>query len=197
MGEPIVVVLFQRGAFDGRAAHETARALFWQGGAIWTVAAVRQTVPAFYALGDTRTPVIVSAVDLAAFVALAVGLRGLAMGHVGDQRRGWRGRAPGRMALLLVGLRVRMGTLRGRAILRSAARTVAASIVAGVAACAAARLVSTPGRAGHWGRGLPGLFGTVLFIAVFWIGAWVMRSPELEEIFGTIRRRMRRGRAAA
>ena len=56
LGEPIVVALFQRGAFDATAAHETARALVWQGGAIWTVAAVRQIVPAFYALGDTRTP---------------------------------------------------------------------------------------------------------------------------------------------
>ena len=56
LGEPIVVALFQRGAFDAQAAHETARALFWQGGAIWTVAAVRQTIPGFYALGDTRTP---------------------------------------------------------------------------------------------------------------------------------------------
>ena len=64
LGEPIVVALFQRGEFDAAAAHETARALLWQGGASWTVAAVRQTVPALYALGDTRTPVIVSALDL-------------------------------------------------------------------------------------------------------------------------------------
>jgi len=53
LSEPIVVTVFQRGAFDATAAHETARALFWQGGAIWTVAAVRQTVPALYALGDS------------------------------------------------------------------------------------------------------------------------------------------------
>jgi putative peptidoglycan lipid II flippase len=89
VGEPIVVTLFQRGAFDAAAARETARALAWQGGAIWTVAVVRQTVPAYYALGDTRTPVIVSAIDLCAFIALAVFLRG-PMGHVGDQRGGRR-----------------------------------------------------------------------------------------------------------
>src|SRR5439155_23994480 len=60
LGEPLVATLFQRGEFDHLAVRETARALVWQGGAIWTVAAVRQLVPVFYALGDTRTPVIVS-----------------------------------------------------------------------------------------------------------------------------------------
>ncbi len=65
LGEPIVVMRSSSaGEFDAVAARETARALVWQGGAIWTVAAVRQTVPALYALGDTRTPVVVSAIDL-------------------------------------------------------------------------------------------------------------------------------------
>ncbi len=194
IGEPIVVTLFQRGAFDARAAHETARALFWQGGAICTVAAVRQTVPAFYALGDTRTPVIVSAIDLGAFVALAVGLKG-AMGHVGISVA-VAGSSAVQMALLLVGLRWRMGTILGRRILRSAARTTVASVVAGAVACWAARLVSTPRLSGPLARALPGLFGTAGFIVAFWIGARAMRSPELEEIFGTIRRRMRPARGA-
>ena len=35
IGEPIVVLLFQRGQFDAFAAHQTARALAWQGGAIF------------------------------------------------------------------------------------------------------------------------------------------------------------------
>ena len=82
LGEPIVRAIFERGAFDAVASHETARALVWQGGAIWTVSIVRQLVPVYYALGDTRTPVVVSAIDLCAFIGLAVGLRG-PMGHVG------------------------------------------------------------------------------------------------------------------
>src|SRR6202008_2238971 len=82
ISEPVVVLLFQRGEFDAVAAHQTARALAWQGGAIFTVAAVRQLVPAFHSLGDTRTPVIVSALDLGAFVVLALWLRG-PYGHVG------------------------------------------------------------------------------------------------------------------
>jgi putative peptidoglycan lipid II flippase len=191
MGEPIVVTLFQRGAFDAGAAHETARALFWQGGAIWTVACVRQTVPAFYALGDTRTPVVVSAIDLAFFIALAVGLKG-SMGHVGISVA-VAGSSAVQMALLLVGLKVRLRTLHGGALARSTARTLVASLVASVAGWGAARLAAPQGLASATGRALPGLFGVAAFALVFAGTAWATRAPELDEILGALRRRLGRG----
>jgi len=193
LGEPIVVALFQRGAFDANAAHETARALLWQGGAIWTVAAVRQTVPALYALGDTRTPVIVSALDLTAFIALAVGLRG-PMGHVGISVA-VAGSSAVQMVLLLVGLRRRLGTIEGGPLARSAARTLCASILGAVAGWGAARLLTPEGKAGAWMRIVPGVAGMVAFGAVFVLAAWGMRAPELEDIVGAFRRRLlgRRG----
>jgi putative peptidoglycan lipid II flippase len=193
LGEPIVVALFQRGAFDANAAHETARALLWQGGAIWTVAAVRQTVPALYALGDTRTPVVVSALDLTAFIALAVGLRG-PMGHVGISVA-VAGSSAVQMVLLLVGLRWRLGTIEGAALARSAARTLGASMLAAVAGWGAARLLAPEGRAGALLRMLPGAVGMLAFAVVFVLAAWGMRAPELEEIVNAFRRRLtgRRG----
>jgi putative peptidoglycan lipid II flippase len=194
IGQPIVVTLFQRGAFDAQASHETARALFWQGSAIWTVAAVRQTVPAFYALGDTRTPVIVSAIDLLAFIALAMGLKG-SLGHVGISIA-VAGSSAVQMLLLLIGLRLRMGTLRGGTLARSAVRTLVASLVAGAVACWISRLVSSPGRTGTVARTLPGLFGMIGFSAAFLVSARQMRAPELEEILGPIRRRLGRARGA-
>ena len=193
LGEPIVVALFQRGAFDAVAAHETARALVWQGGAIWTVAAVRQIVPAFYALGDTRTPAAVSAVDLAAFIALAMALKG-PMGHVGISVA-VAGSSAVQMALLLVGLRWRMGTLEGPAVARSAARTLVASVVAAVAGWGVARILTPDGPAGGLARALPGLVGLAGFMAVFGAVAWGMQSPELEEISSTLRRRLGRTRS--
>ncbi|MCU0684179.1 MAG: murein biosynthesis integral membrane protein MurJ [Polyangiaceae bacterium] len=79
---PVVVALFQRGAFRANDAAETARALAAQGAGIWAVAAVRQLVAVYYALGDTRSPVVVSIIDLAALVAIAWALVP-SMGHVG------------------------------------------------------------------------------------------------------------------
>ncbi len=193
LGEPIVVALFQRGAFDAHAAHETARALYWQGGAIWTVAAVRQIVPPFYALGDTRTPAIVSAIDLAVFIALAVGLKG-PMGHVGISVA-VAGSSTVQMVLLLVALRWRMGTTESGVVARSAARTLAASVVAAVAGWGVARLLTPEGPAGGVARALPGLVGLAGFMAVFAAVAWGMQSPELEEISRTLRRRLGRTRS--
>ncbi|HXN32972.1 MAG TPA: murein biosynthesis integral membrane protein MurJ [Polyangiaceae bacterium] len=193
VGEPIVVTLFQRGEFDARAAHETARALLWQGAAVWTVAVVRQTVPALYALGDTRTPVAVSAIDLAAFVALALLLIG-PLGHVGISVA-VAGSSAVQMMLLLAGLKWRLGTVAARQLGRSAARTFAVSVVAGVAGWAAARLTTADSAAAvSSARAVPGIVGTLVFGAVFLVGAWGMRSPELEEILVAVRRRVRQTR---
>ena len=140
VGEPIVAALFQRGEFDAQATHETARALLWQGGAVWTVTAVRQTVPAYYALGDTKTPVVVSAIDLVAFIVLALALRG-PLGHVGVSVA-VAGSSAVQMVLLLIGLKWRLGSLYGAWLARSALRTAAVSGVAAVAGWAAARLAT-------------------------------------------------------
>jgi putative peptidoglycan lipid II flippase len=179
MPDAIVATLFQRGAFDAVSVRETARALVWQGGAIWTVAAVRQTVPAFYALGDTRTPVIVSALDLSALVVLAVALRG-SMGHAGISAA-VAGSSAVQMVLLLVGLRRRMGTLRGGDLARSVSRTLVSSVVAGIAGWGAARLAG----------GAPGMLA---FAVVFLLAAYGLRAPELLEISGALRRRLVRRR---
>lgn len=188
VGEPVVATLFQRGKFDAQATHETARALLWQGAAVWTVAVVRQTVPAFYALGDTRTPVVVSGIDLVAFILLAVMLRG-SWGHVGISVA-VAGSSAVQMVLLLAGLKWRLGTIRAGYLVRSALRTSAVSAVAAVAGWAAARLATTPDLAAA--TLLPGAAGTAAFGLVFLVGAWGMRSTELEAILAAARQRLTR-----
>ena len=183
LGEPVVTTLFVRGQFHQLAAHETARSLAWQGGAIWTVAAVRQVVPVFYALGDTRTPVLVSAVDLVAFVVLAVLLRG-PMGHAGISAA-VAGSSFVQMALLLAALRRKLGTLMFGEIGPSAARTLVASIAGAAAGFFTARAAPGP-------RWVPGLAATVAFGAAFVVVAALVRSQELASISGGLKRRLAR-----
>jgi putative peptidoglycan lipid II flippase len=190
LGEPLVVALFQRGQFTAAAAAETARALAWQGGAIWTVAAVRQTVPVFYALGDTRTPVIVSAIDLCAFIALAVALKD-SLGHVGISIA-VAGSSAVQMLLLVVALRRKLGGLGMGAILGSTGRTLVASVVAGVPALASARGVEALTAGSAPLRALPGLVAAVVFAALFFFAAWRVRSPELQGLVRGLRRRLSR-----
>src|SRR4051794_27558750 len=190
MSEPIVVLLFQRGEFDAFAAHQTARALVWQGAAIFTVAAVRQLVPAFHSLGDTRTPVIVSGLDLIAFVVLALLLRG-PYGHVGVSMA-VAGSSAVQMVLLFIGLQWRLGTICARELASSTLRIAAASLLAGVAGWGAARILSGGGGEGAVARALPGLGGALVFGVIYFGMAWGLGSREVDELAAPIRRRLRR-----
>jgi putative peptidoglycan lipid II flippase len=187
LGEPLVVLLFQRGEFDAIATRETARALVWQGGAIFTVAAVRQLVPTLYALGDTRTPVIVGALDSVAFIGMAIGLRA-PFGHVGVSMA-IGGSTLVQMILLLFAVRRRLGTIRAREIGSAAARTSLASVIAAMSGVAAAHAV-TGLSASPLGRALPGLVGGAFFIALFVVAARALGSRELSELAAPIRRRL-------
>jgi putative peptidoglycan lipid II flippase len=189
LGEPIVRALFERGAFDAVSSHETAKALLWQGGAIWTVAAVRQLVPVYYALGDTRTPVLVSAIDLIAFVVLAVVLRG-SMGQAGISAA-VAGSSAVQMVLLFAFARGKLGGLAFGEIGGSAIRTLVASVIAAVAAYSVARLCGVSSHV------VPGLAAIATFGVLFLAVAWAVRSPELEEITSALRRRLGRGKVAA
>jgi putative peptidoglycan lipid II flippase len=186
LGAPIVRMLFMRGEFDEHAVRETARALAWQGSAIWTVAAVRQIVPTLYALGDTRTPVVVSAIDLCAFIGLALWLKG-PMGHAGVSAA-VAGSSAVQMVLLFVGLRRRLGTVRAAEIGGMAAS------VAALSGMAAAFATFTSRWAARHGAIAAGLTACAAFVAVFFGGAVAARLPELEPMKRAVRRRLRRAK---
>jgi putative peptidoglycan lipid II flippase len=190
LARPIVVTLFQRGAFDAVASTETARALVAQGLGLWTVAAVRQILPVFYALGDTRTPVIVSAIDLVAFVAAAFILR-TTFGHAGVSMAVTLSSMV-QMLLLWFGLGRRLPSLRLAEIGASAARTAVASVVAAGAGFATAELCEGAGQGGALARALPGLLGAVVFGTTFLLVAYVARSTELRALVAALRARLRR-----
>jgi putative peptidoglycan lipid II flippase len=64
--EPLTSVLFIRGRFTPADAAATAVAVRYYAVGLWSVACVRVLVPAFYALEDTRTPVLTA---IGAFLA--------------------------------------------------------------------------------------------------------------------------------
>ena len=194
LAEPIVVVIFQRGAFDALAAEQTGRALMAQGIGIWAVAAVRQLVSVYYALGDTRTPVIVAALDLAVFVTLALTLRG-PFGHIGIGLA-VAGASIAQMALLLVLLRGKLSSMHTGEIVSSAARTLLAAGAAAAAAVFTARSIDAGVGDGAFERILPGLGAGMVFAVVFFLAAHLVRSPELKVLSDGLLRRLRRSRTS-
>jgi putative peptidoglycan lipid II flippase len=191
LAEPLVVLLFQRGEFDASAARETARALTAQGFGIWMVAAVRQLVAVYYAVGDTRTPVIVATLDFTVFVLLALALRG-PFGHVGISIA-VVGSSGVQMVLLWSLLGRRLQNLRFAEVAGSMARTVAAAAAAGAAAAAAAFAIGrfAGGEHGSLALMLPGAVGALVFAAVFLLAARLVRSEELAILLDAVKRRRR------
>lgn len=55
--EPIISVLFQRGAFDNSSTVLTAQALLYYSLGLWAFSAIRVVISGFYSLQDTKTPV--------------------------------------------------------------------------------------------------------------------------------------------
>src|SRR5438034_9500487 len=93
---------------------------------LWAFAGVRIVVSAFYSLQDTRTPVLVAAVALAANIALSLLLMG-SLRHAGLALATALS-AILNMAGLLVFLARRLGALGCWAILRCHARVALASV---------------------------------------------------------------------
>ena len=187
LAEPIVVLIFQRGQFDAESARETAKALAAQGLGIWMVAAVRQLVGVYYALGDTRTPVVVAALDLGVFIALSLSLRG-SLGHVGISLA-VSGASGAQMILLWIGLRRRLADTHPLEILKSGAKTLVAAAPAAAAGLGAVHLLQAPAGAGPIQRLLPGLAAVASYGVVFLLAAWFLRSEELRNLADAVRRR--------
>lgn len=77
LAEPIVSVLFRRGAFGDADVVETVRALVVLAAGLPAFVAVKVLSPGFWGRGDTRTPMLIGAAVVAVNLALALALRPL------------------------------------------------------------------------------------------------------------------------
>jgi len=74
LAEPIVTVLFQRGAFGPGDTRETARALAVLAAGLPAFVLIKVLSPSFYARTDTRTPMLAGAATVVVNIALALAL---------------------------------------------------------------------------------------------------------------------------
>src|SRR5450755_1364448 len=122
---PIVRVLFEGGRFLPADTTPTADVLGALAAGLVFFAGVRVVVPAFYALKDTRLPVLAAVADCGVFIALcAFGTRRFGLAGIGLAASA---AAAVNISILLAVLRRREGRLRGREIGSSLVRIVMAS----------------------------------------------------------------------
>jgi putative peptidoglycan lipid II flippase len=72
--QPIIGVLFQRGAFGAEAAHATGQALAAYASGLPAYVLIKVLAPGFFAREDTRTPVKIALIALAFNMVLALAL---------------------------------------------------------------------------------------------------------------------------
>jgi putative peptidoglycan lipid II flippase len=131
LAEPIIVVLFQRGAFDATVSTATAAALVAYACGLPAYVLIKVLTPGFYAREDTGTPVRIAVACVALNTLAALALMRV-LGHVGialaTAMSAWVN-----CALLARGLATR-GALRADARLRRATLGAAAASLAMAAA---------------------------------------------------------------
>jgi putative peptidoglycan lipid II flippase len=134
LATPIVRLIFERGAFSSGDTVATAAALQLYALGLVGYSIVRITSPVFYALGQNRTPVIVSVATVLINAALNTWLVGIL---------GYQGLALGTSIAALFNamvlttlLRRRMGGLEGGRVVATLSRILVASALMGVAATA-------------------------------------------------------------
>jgi len=177
LAEPIVALLFQRGAFAAEAVNATAWALVAYGAGLPAFALVRPLVSAYYALQDTKAPVRIGVVSLVVYVASGVGLMQV-MDHVGlalaTTISSWVN-----AVLLLIGLRAKFGpgwaTFQRQALLYAAQ-----SAAMGLAALGTISL-------GRWAVALIPLWAVAYAALSLATGV-----PEARLVLDALRRRLRR-----
>jgi putative peptidoglycan lipid II flippase len=129
LSSPIIEVLFQRGEFGANNTYGTAYALWFYALGLVPVAATRVLVSVFYAMKDTRTPVVAAFLALVGNVIFSIALMG-PMTH-GGLALATTLAACVNFAFLFYLLRRRFGRIGAKAVLSSSIKSLVASAVMG------------------------------------------------------------------
>jgi putative peptidoglycan lipid II flippase len=189
LGESMIGAVYQGGRFGADATHQTAMALSCYAVGLAGYAAIKVLAPAFYALHDARTPMLVSLASIAVNLAAASSMVKLAgLGHLGLALSTSAVALFGAVTLFLA-LRRRLAGLHARALAATAAKVLAASALMG-AVCwllnRGAHAALGAGRLAH----LTGVAVSIpLGAAVFYAAARALGAGELADAGRLLTRR--------
>lgn len=188
---PIFSLIFMGGAFDYQTAVNSASALLYYSVGLSFVALTRVLAPVFYALKDTRTPV------LTAFITFVINL-GLSLVLMGPLKHGGLALATTlsafcNMLMLLWFLRRKIGSFGGNSIIRTAFKSTAASLPMAAAVWYLCSFIDWS-QAGH--KILKGsvLGGSILCGGVIYmLAVKLLRSEEALDALALVGRKLKKG----
>ena len=189
LGPSMIGAVYQWGHFRAADTHQTAMALACYAVGLAGYAAIKILAPAFYALNDARTPMLVSFVSILVNLAVASTMVKLAgLGHLGLALSTSAVALFGSAALFML-LRKRIRGMHGRALGASVVKILCASAAMGWRAISRAGACIT-----GWARGRSRRSRTWLF-PFRWVG-WFITGLPRDAGGGTGGRLERPGRAA-
>ncbi len=188
--EPIIALLFQRGEFNATSTEMVSWALLWYTAGLVGHSLVEILSRAFYALHDTKTPVIIGTVAMGLNVLFSFTFAWL-FGQIGWMPHGGLALANSlatalEASALFIFMRRRLNGIEGSYIAR------------GFAACALAALGMGIGlwfwiqATGEMARWIVTLGGVAIGGAIYGIGVILLRVPEVQTIIRIITRRLLR-----
>jgi len=188
--EPIIWLLFKRGAFDLEAVRLTAAALLYYAAGLWAFTLARLATQTFYALQDTRTPVWTAAISIGVNIVCGLTLMRF-MGHAGLALATTIASGVN-VILLFAALHNRLGDLGMATILRSTGKALGCALI-----MSTALFFFRPGITGDSaattlavgaGLGLSILAGIILYL----VTARLARCAEVTALIDGIRSRPQR-----
>jgi len=184
---PIITAIYQHGNFDASSTQLVAWALLWYAVGLVGHSLLEVLARAFYAMHDTKTPVLVGAAAMSLNVALSFTFSEM------FTRLGWM--PHGGLALanslataleaatLLVLMRKRLKGIEGRQVARGFGLFALMTLVMSLALGAWMQF------AGPYPAWLTSLGGVAVGGVVYGLGIWALRVPEVHSLTQTIRRK--------
>ena len=190
LAEPMIRLLFERRSFDSASTADSAFALLFLAPGLLAFSIVNILARAFYALGDTRTPMRISIVCLALNVLFAwLLLKPLRQGGLGLANTS---SAFLNMGLLFYALRRKLGRLELAELRRTLFPILGAALLAGVVAYVAETLWRT--QLGHatFALRLGHVFAPLLLATAVYFGVTLfLRVGYAKDFFAFLRRKLK------
>ena len=188
--QPIISLLYQRGNFDPHSTDLVAWALLWYGAGLVGHSLLEILARGFYALHDTKTPVLVGVGAMGLNVVLSFALSSL-FSHLGWMPHGGLALANSiatglEAIILLVLISIRLKRINFQTILKGFGQAIVAALFMGISLTF--WLQQTPIYP-IWITAFGGLF---LGVCVYLTLIWFLKVPEFRSLRGFIVNKLKR-----
>lgn len=197
LGRPMIAAIYEGGRFDAYDTRQTAVALMCYAIGLAGYSAIKVLAPAFYALGDSRTPMLVSFVSIAInYTTVTLLLTYTGLGHAGLALSTSCVAIFNFLALFLL-MRRRIGGVYGVALLGSTRRILAAGAVMGLVVAAISHAIESHLAPSRWSSLTELAVCIPVGLVVYYGACRLQKVPELDLAFRAVTRRIRDDAAPA